>query len=163
MYNRIQTVEYDEINEHAPDSIKNDDEKFDITGSHNEMADFQNKMKQWSIKHNITRRALNDLLSILIMFGCTFMPKDSRTFFKTPRKVPIDVLSKGSLWYYGVKIQLEQILRKIFSSINILDTIHLDFNFDGVELFDGSNKCFWPMIASIRGIFLSNYTVRQKK
>lgn len=91
------------------------------------------------------------------------MPKDSRTFLKTPRKVPIDVLSKGSLWYYGVKIQLEQILRKKISSINILDTIHLDFNFDGVELFDGSNKCFWPMIASIRGIFLSNYTVRQKK
>lgn len=109
--------------------------------------DFKEKIMCWSVKHCITRRALNDLLSILVVYGFSFLPKDSRTLMKTPVNVDIRKLSKGKLWYYGIKSHLQLIFQNIRSDIKLT----LDFNFDGVELFNSSKKCFWPIIASIRG------------
>lgn len=148
----IQNIEYGEENtdEHENDFSQTETNDENTTYElYSEMTKFKDKLTQWAINHNIKKRAINDLLSILIIFGFTFLPKDSRTLMKTPKCVPIKVLTKGQLWYHGIKIHLEQVVHKICASIN---TIHLDFNFDGVELFDASNKCFWPMIASIRGI-----------
>ena len=83
-------------------------------------------------------RALNDLLSILVVYGFSFSPKDSRTLMKTPVNVDIRELSKGKLWYYGIKSHLQLIFQNICSDIKLT----LDFNFDGVELFNSSKKCF---------------------
>lgn len=118
-------------------------------------GDFSEKIKSWAMEHNITKRALNDLLSILIVFGFEFLPKDSRTLLQTPVNVEIQELSSGHLWYYGV----QNCLKRIFMNIKKDITINLDFNFDGVELFESSKKCFWPIIASIRGNYLSNIQV----
>lgn len=115
------------------------------------MIDFNEKLKLWAVKHCITKRAINDLLSILIIFGFDFLPKDSRTLMKTPKNVDIRELSKGQLWYYGIKNYLEAIFHNNKSHI----TVTLDFNFDGVALFNSSKKCFWPIIASIRGKYYS--------
>lgn len=128
-----------------------------------EMINFKEKIKLWSVKHCITKRALNDLLSILIVFGFNFLPKDSRTLMKTPVNVNIVELSKGKIWYNGIKNSLQLILNKIiinscsYTDTILYDTIHLDFNFDGVELFNSSKKCFWPIIASIRGMHTVHY------
>lgn len=51
------------------------------------------------------------------------------------------------MWYRGISKNLEQIFQKINNDISI----YLDFNFDGVSLFNSSSKCFWPIIVSIRG------------
>lgn len=119
-----------------------------------EMCDFKEKIICWSVKHSISKRALNDLLSILIFYGFSFLPKDSRTLMKTPVHIDIQQLSKGQMWYDGIKKNLLLIFNKIRSSdVTLRQTIHLDFNFDGVELFNSSKKCFWPIISSIRGIY----------
>lgn len=109
--------------------------------------DFSDKIKLWAIQHCITKRALNELLSILILYGFEFLPKDSRTLLQTPTSVDIRELSSGHLWYYG----LQNCLKLIFQNIKRNATINLDFNFDGVEIFKSSKKCFWPIIASVRG------------
>lgn len=116
-------------------------------GSSDENFHFENSLKGWAVKHRITKMALNDLLSILITAGFGFLPKDSRTFMKTPSHVDIHELSKGQMWYRGISDNLQQIFLKINGDI----CIHLDFNFDGVPLFNSSSKCFWPIIVSIRG------------
>lgn len=115
--------------------------------SMDDSIDFKEKLMCWSVKHCVTKRALNDLLSILIVFGFN-LPKDSRTLMKTPVHVDIRELSKGYLWYHGISKYLQLIFQKICNS-NL--SIRLDFNFDGVEIFNSSKKCFWPIIASIRG------------
>lgn len=121
-----------------------------------EMSDFKEKLVCWSVKHCVTKRALNDLLTILIIYGFNFLPKDSRTLMKTPTTIDIRALSKGQMWYHGLQKNLHSIFNKVRrSGIALSSTIHLDFNFDGVELFNSSKKCFWPIIASIRGIFES--------
>lgn len=122
----------------------------DLNRSDSQMIDFKEELKCWAVKHCITKRALNDLLSILIVYGFSFLPKDSRTFMKTPVNVEIRELSHGKLWYHGIRKYLELIFYNVQSDI----IINLDFNFDGVDLFNSSKTCFWPIIASIRGILV---------
>lgn len=112
-----------------------------------ENFNFQKNLKRWAVKHHITKMAINDLLSILIAAGFYYLPKDSRTFMSTPSNVEISKLSKGQMWYRGISNNLNHIFKKINDDISI----YLDFNFDGVPLYNSSTKCFWPIIASIRG------------
>lgn len=115
--------------------------------SNEDMLDLKEKIKCWAVKHCITKRAINDLLSILILFGFDLLPRDSRTLMKTPKHVDIRDLSNGQLWYHGITKYLELLFHKIQNDI----IINLDFNFDGVEISNSSKKCFWPIISSIRG------------
>lgn len=115
----------------------------------NKETETANKLRRWAAHHRITKTALNDLLLILIFAGLNFLPKDSRTFLITPVKVPIDVLSKGKLWYYGVKKCLETVFAQISRDLSII----LDFNFDGFPVAKSSNMQFWPILSSIRGMF----------
>lgn len=113
-----------------------------------ENFNFEKNLKRWAVKHRITKMAINDLLSILITAGFGYLPKDSRTFMGTPKNVEIITLTKGHMWYRGIANNLERIFNKIdFDGLSI----YLDFNFDGVPLFKSSTKCFWPIIASVRG------------
>lgn len=113
----------------------------------NFQVEFKDKLRMWVINHRITRIALNDLLLILISAGFGFLPKDSRTLMATPSAVPIDILTNGKMWYYGIKKCLEY----VFSDICRSTTITLDFHFDGFPISKSSNKQFWPILSAIRG------------
>lgn len=117
---------------------------------YDQMSEFVNKLKFWAVNHRISAKAINDLLSILIYVGFTSLPKDSRTFMKTPTHLPIKILSNGKMWYNG----LEKSIQKIFYNLDYSVGITLDFNFDGLPVFKSSNLQFWPILASIRGIIL---------
>lgn len=108
---------------------------------------FVDKLKFWAINHRISARAINDLLSILIFAGFTFLPKDSRTFMSTPSNLSIKTLSNGKMWYHGVEKSLKQELARLQNNI----TITLNFNFDGLPVFKSSNTQFWPILAEIKG------------
>ena len=49
--------------------------------------DLKTSLREWAVKHGITKCALKDLLLILNNSGCS-LPKDPRTVCKTPRIVP---------------------------------------------------------------------------
>lgn len=61
------------------------------------------KLRQWATKYNISKRAISELLKILISFGLNWLPKDSRTLLATPRFIEMTNLTNGKLWYgfYG--------------------------------------------------------------
>lgn len=114
--------------------------------------DLENELQNWAIKHRITHMAVKDLLSVLNAAGvssgiCKPLPKDSRTVLKTPKNVNIQTLSHGKMWYYGVQKCLETIFEKLNRDISIT----LNFNFDGVPLYNSSRICFWPILAAIKG------------
>lgn len=111
--------------------------------------EIKEKLQFWAIKHRITKTALNDLLPILISAGHTSLPKDSRTLLQTPKFVDIYPLGDGKMWYHGVGLQLKRVLSKCNCSL----LIHLDFNFDGLPIFNSSKTQFWPMLCHIRGLF----------
>lgn len=65
-------------------------------------------LRRWALEYNITRRALNALLKILILFGMTTLPNDSRTLLSTPRTIKMIPLTNGQLWYVCFKCCLFQ-------------------------------------------------------
>lgn len=105
--------------------------------------DLQSGLQNWAIKHRITHMELKDLLSLLNTVGLSsefgkLLPKDSRSVMKTPKLVEIKKLSSGDLWYHGV----QNCLQNIFSNLNRDISITLNFNFDGLPLYNSSKICF---------------------
>lgn len=127
-----ETNNYEQINKQADRDIS---------------SEFKVKLRIWVVNHRITQTALNDLLLILISAGFCFLPKDARTLMATPTNVPIDILSNGKLWFYGIRKCLENTFAEIRRSIEIT----LDFDFDGLPISKSSSKQFWPILSSIRG------------
>lgn len=108
---------------------------------------FKEDLKYWAVTNRISQTAINDLLKILISAGFSALPKDSRTFMHTPKAVDISTLSHGKLWYNGIS----NCLLKLLSNCDHDLSIHLDFNFDGLPIFNSSKLQFWPILGSIQG------------
>lgn len=92
--------------------------------------EIKDKIRYWILHHRIAKTAVNDLLSILLSAGLSFLPRDSRTLMKTPINLPIDTLSNGKMWYCGIKKCLEHVLAGMQRNL----AVTLDFNFDGVPI-----------------------------
>lgn len=105
------------------------------------------KLQDWALKHRITKQALTDLLKILISIGLTWLPTDSRTFLKTNRVVEIKTVANGKYWYNGI----EKNLKLLFSKLETDIVLQLNFNIDGMCLFNSSKSTFWPILCSIHG------------
>lgn len=105
------------------------------------------QIRYWAVKHNIAKRAINDLLRILRSIGLIWLPTDSRSLCKTPRSTEVVSLAGGKYWHNGI----ENNLRKIFSKLEKSIIVQLNFNVDGVPLFKSSTTQFWPILANIHG------------
>lgn len=57
------------------------------------------KLRTWALEYNVTRRALNALLKILILYGMSTLPNDSRTLLSTPRTIEMIPFANGQFWY----------------------------------------------------------------
>lgn len=104
-------------------------------------------LKNWAIEYGLTHRACTSLLKILNSAGVQCKFKDSRGLLKTPRNLKIPELCGGKFWYAGIKKSLQRLF------VNLKETIEikLDFNIDGLPLFNSSKVTFWPILASIDG------------
>lgn len=58
----------------------------------------QEQLRRWALQYNISKCAFTALLKILISIGLTWLPKDSRSVFQTPRYVELCTLTNGKLW-----------------------------------------------------------------
>lgn len=76
------------------------------------------------------------------------LPKDFRALVRTPRNLEISTVGGGQQWYNGIKTNLQNIFPKLSEDMEI----SLKFNMDGLPLFKSSQRCFWPILASIHGI-----------
>lgn len=130
-----------------PSCVANSDENSQSTAYDDRISSFKDKLKCWAVNHRISARAINDLLAILIFVGFTFLPKDSRTFMRTPSNLSIHVLNKGRMWYYGIQKSMMDAFSKLSREISTT----LDLNFDGFPVSKSSNSQFWPILAAIRG------------
>lgn len=76
-------------------------ERHDSNQEHheNETTSSNDRLRRRAMKYNISKRAISDLLTILISFGMTWLPKDSRSLLATPRKIELINLTNGKLWY----------------------------------------------------------------
>lgn len=113
---------------------------------------FQSSLQHWAIKYKINGNAMSALLKILIAAGFQWLPLNSKSFLSTPRHVEIKEVSNGKFWYNGVAKNLKLIFSKLSKEI----AIQMNFNVDGLPLFNSSKIQFWPILAAIHGKFISH-------
>lgn len=110
-------------------------------------TELRSDIAAWSLSHNITHGALRDIAAVINKFaGKNLLPKDARTLLQTPRTVEIRPLGNDQYyWHNGLKFCLENLFAGISNSI----TISLNFNMDGLPLFESARKEFWPILCNI--------------
>lgn len=110
-------------------------------------SDFNSWVCKWKATHNISGRAITDMLHFLSKYH-EKLPLDSRTILQTPKSSPIKVLGSGKFCYLGLQDALKTRLHK---DIEILHNIlSISFNIDGIPLFHSSNLQFWPILGLIK-------------
>lgn len=106
-------------------------------------------LRNWLISNKITHKATNELLNILTkVYNVNNLPKDARTFLRTPvdKNKRIRKLGNGEYWHNGVKTCLKAALHDIKDAEV---TVHLSFNIDGLPVYKSSKEEFWPILARI--------------
>lgn len=88
----------------------------------NETIGASESLRRWALKHNISKRAVSDLLKILIALGLTWLPKDGRTLFSTPRYIEMQNLTNGKLWYSVFNIPIYNIYVSALSATTVLSS-----------------------------------------
>lgn len=142
-------IVYDQINENelAHNAFVNNriDENNDCDEN---KTTLKSKLRDWVNDYRISKRAVDSLLSILNSFGINSLPKNHRTLLHTPTDIKIDEVANGKFWYNGI----EKCLASMFSTIDHDIAISLNFNVDGIPLYNSSKISFWPILASIFGM-----------
>lgn len=124
-------------------------------------------MTIWALDHNINHTALKGIIEIINnRLGNEVLPKDPRTFMQTPRNVTIEHLANDEYyWHNGIQHCLEY----LFSRISEPKTISLNFNMDGLPLFNSSREKFWPILFNIhempyvRPMVIGIYSLKTKE
>jgi hypothetical protein len=113
--------------------------------SNEEKNNLKDDIKKWAVSHNIRQSALKDLLFILSKQILNVFPKDPRTFLKIQQEIMIADIGNGQYWHSGFSSRIE----KIFA--NLKESLHLsiNFNIDGLPLYNSSNIGFWPILFNI--------------
>lgn len=86
------------ISENKSDSL-NFMNRSNVPEIQDDISGIREALRKWALEYNITRRALNALLKILILYGMTTLPNDSRTLLSTPRRIELIPFANGQFWY----------------------------------------------------------------
>lgn len=108
---------------------------------------FNTKLRDWALEHNVRTNCMRDLLRMLIDVGVPSLPRDPRTFLCTPKTNKIEYIANGQFWYAGIENKLRKILKTADNSMEL----QLNFHVDGLQLFKSSSKQFWPILGQIHG------------
>uniref|UniRef100_A0A1Y1K4M3 Transposase domain-containing protein n=1 Tax=Photinus pyralis TaxID=7054 RepID=A0A1Y1K4M3_PHOPY len=108
-------------------------------------------LTQWSLKNNITHIALTELLKWFSTNpDINSLPKDARTLLQTPisASLAIEELGVGQFYYFGMRNKLQEF---IISQAGPINSLMLQFNIDGMQVFKSKNTSFWPILCMING------------
>lgn len=105
----------------------------------------RNKLREWASMYNIPQRALKVLFKIMNKQTEGLLPKDSRTFMKTPTKISILKVGKGEYWHQSIEFCLQQHFSNLQEPLNV----SIDVNMDSLPIFKSSKIEFWPILYDI--------------
>ena len=127
----------------------------------NEKAGFGKIIGNWSLKHNIPRNALSNLLRILKP-KYPDLPRDARSLLRTPRTVAVKELSCGGKYFHwgilqglsrkmlaGFKMQHCSRLTCCLKEMYGANLITLSVNIDGLPLTKSTNYSFWTILGKV--------------
>ncbi|XP_065641459.1 uncharacterized protein LOC124806840 [Hydra vulgaris] len=104
-------------------------------------------LAQWSIEFNITEKALSSLLKVL-QNSFSELPNDPRTLRQTKSVMPVDTISGGHYYHFGVESGIKSSISNLIF-FNDLNCLSIQVNIDGLPLFRISKGQFWPIMGLI--------------
>lgn len=104
------------------------------------VTDLSDKLRSWTISHNITASATSDLLKLLHGHHCfKYLPLDSRTLLHTPRATAVINVPPGQYCAFDWVASI----RKIIMQRDLRNTrVEIQINIDGIPLYHGSSQQF---------------------
>ncbi|XP_073722626.1 uncharacterized protein [Misgurnus anguillicaudatus] len=105
-------------------------------------------LREWSTRHQISNRSLNELLQILRHHGHV-LPKDARTLLATPQVIDSHSKCNGQYIYYGLEGGISRVLCQNDAFRQQHSTVSLDVNIDGLPIFKSSKVQFWPILVKL--------------
>lgn len=151
---RHSTTQIDKYEEEEPPAINHDV----LSLSSASTCDF---LRQFSLKHNITHRALRDLLGYFSKkLPLESIPLDPRSLLETPRNSSLNIkdLSGGKYAHFGLK---KHVLTRLNNGLlahketdftNMMlekygnNFITISVGTDGIPITRSTNKQFWPIL-----------------
>ena len=129
--------------------IESDDETVPVADNIFETISLPNvsltiKLAAIAIFFNLPNTVLNAFLALLRFLGHS-VPKDARTIKKTPRDAP----KSENFLHLGILKGIKKRLRWDSSFLRNENVIKLNFNIDGVPLYNNSRAQFWPILCMI--------------
>jgi len=150
------SVDYDETSSfHSVQSTdsSNEDDKQSLS--------FKDELVNWSIKHNVTSMAVDDLLKILksTELGSN-LPLSYKTLLKTPISYNILTWESGEYFHFGIRRLLNSLtLSHILSVKNFQNHISLNVGIDGLPISRSSKFQFWPILGMINEVKSSPFLI----
>lgn len=128
---------------------------FDINKSHdtteeknNLEEDIQLHLIQWSLQHNISHAALNDLLKLL-KSHIPKLPNDARTILGTCRTIVSKVIEPGQYYHFGVENCIKNLIYSSNDFFKNNGMIELAINIDGLPLAKSSGSQVYPILCRL--------------
>lgn len=120
----------------TPDFVKNSDKNYN----------YLDDLRDWCVRHRITRDASDELLRILQKTGL-YVPSSTKTLleFESNRISPVSI-RPGEYLHFGLKNSLSFLNLTLPENCNSLE---IDVGIDGLPLFKSSGKMLWPILGAI--------------
>lgn len=134
------------------DDLSYDDASYDdasCDGKSKTEVDISLLLYLWCLQFNITNNAMSALL-VILKKHFPELPKDCRTFKRTPRKTIVQKMSSGTYFHFGLLETITNFLSKNCSRI-MGNVLNIDVGIDGLPLFKSSRSQFWPILGNISG------------
>lgn len=110
---------------------------------------FDQKLRNWVSKHNISQAAVSDLLKLLRENDSlkNVLPSDCRSLMKTPRNISSSIkpLGDGKYMHFGL-LKYSNLLD---DTCNFKEVIKININIDGLPISKSSGAQFWPILGSV--------------
>ncbi|XP_060772163.1 uncharacterized protein LOC132883046 isoform X1 [Neoarius graeffei] len=118
-----------------------------IDGDSFEESGLHQKLKHWAASFSVPLIAITALLTVL-RTSHPELPKDARTLLGTKPAVPLQTVGNGEYFYFGLAKGILSKLSTIYLP-DVIQTIRVQFNIDGLPIFKSTRLQFWPILALI--------------
>ncbi|KYQ57721.1 hypothetical protein ALC60_03309 [Trachymyrmex zeteki] len=137
---------------YTDESFSNDTQMAEKIQSDKETDEVE-EIREWALNYDIKQAALDKLLLILRKKLLPQLPKSSKTFLRTKNNYKINMIFDdngkeiiGQYVYFGLE---EGIRLCVNTNLHQNKEIKLQFNVDGLPLFNSGKKQFWPILCKI--------------
>lgn len=111
--------------------------------------DLIDDLRDWCVRHRITRNASDELFRILQKTGLN-VPSSTKTLleFESNRISPVSI-RPGEYSHFGLKNSLNSLNLGLPENCN---TLEIDVGIDGIPLFKSSGMALWPILGAISNV-----------